>query len=101
MSNRTCIGNTLRDISDSRNLFRAEKESLRQIAKEYDNLEAEAGRLTECLNEIESVSCGESQVAEDDSEGMGWIYKRIQALGLDGKKESRGTESRLPSKEKL
>ena len=36
--------------------------------------------LVEALSEIEAVSCGEKQVADDDSEGMGWIYKRIQAL---------------------
>ena len=37
-------------------------------------------KLKTALEEIEAVSCGEKQVAEDDSEGMGWIYKRIQAL---------------------
>ena len=37
-------------------------------------------KYKEVLEEIEGVSCGEIQVAEDDSEGMGWIYKRIQAL---------------------
>lgn len=26
------------------------------------------------------ISCGEEQVADDDSEGMGWIYNRIQEL---------------------
>jgi len=37
-------------------------------------------KLRELIDEIEAVSCGEKQVADDDSEGMGWIYKRIQAL---------------------
>jgi len=37
-------------------------------------------KMKTALEEIEAVSCGEKQVAEDDSEGMGWIYKRIQAL---------------------
>jgi len=43
-------------------------------------LQAENERLKGCIDEIEAVSCGEEQVAEDDSEGMGWIYKRIQTL---------------------
>jgi len=37
-------------------------------------------KQSEALDEIEAVSCGEKQVTEDDSEGMGWIYKRIQIL---------------------
>ena len=44
------------------------------------SFERENKRLRDCLDEIERVSCGEDQVADDDSEGMGWIYKRIQAL---------------------
>jgi len=46
----------------------------------YDKLSTENEQLKECLHEIEAVSCGKEQVAEDDSEGMGWVYKRIQAL---------------------
>jgi len=41
-------------------------------------------QMEKCLNEIEAVSCGEKQVAENDSEGLGWIFKRIQALRDDG-----------------
>lgn len=36
------------------------------------------------LDEIEAVSCGEKQIEADgdydDSDGLLWIYKRIQAL---------------------
>jgi hypothetical protein len=34
----------------------------------------------EAIAEIERVACGDDQVADDDSDGMGWIYRRIQAL---------------------
>ncbi len=41
-------------------------------------------KLQECINDIEAVSCGETQIECDgdynDSDGMRWIYKRIQAL---------------------
>jgi vacuolar-type H+-ATPase subunit I/STV1 len=43
-------------------------------------LKTENNKLKTCIDEIEKVSCGEEQVAEDDSEGMGWIYKRIQKM---------------------
>lgn len=50
-----------------------------------DELKAENERLKkerfamDCLiRDIEDVACGEKQVANDDSEGMGWIYARIQ-----------------------
>jgi hypothetical protein len=41
-------------------------------------------KLVEAIGEIEAVSCGEKQIESDgvydDSDGMQWIYKRIQAL---------------------
>ena len=40
--------------------------------------------LESLLGEIEAVSCGEKQIESDgvydDSDGLLWIYKRIQAL---------------------
>ncbi len=36
--------------------------------------------LKDLVEIIQAVSCGEEQVAEDDSEGMGWIYKKIEAF---------------------
>ena len=40
--------------------------------------------LQVCINEIEAVACGEEQVkcdgAYNDSDGLRWIYKRIQFL---------------------
>jgi len=40
--------------------------------------------LESLLDEIEAVSCGEKQIESDgvydDSDGLLWIYKRIQAL---------------------
>jgi Mg2+ and Co2+ transporter CorA len=45
-----------------------------------DRARDENNKLKTCIDEIEKVSCGENQVAEDDSEGMGYIYKRITAL---------------------
>ena len=42
-------------------------------------------KLVDAIDEIEAVSCGEKQIESDgvydDSDGMSWIYKRIQALG--------------------
>ena len=42
-------------------------------------------KFKEALDEIKAVSCGEKQIESDgvydDSDGMLWIYKRIQVLG--------------------
>ncbi len=39
---------------------------------------------TDCIAEIEAVACGEEQIqcdgVYDDSDGLKWIYERIQAL---------------------
>jgi hypothetical protein len=35
--------------------------------------------LLTLIEEIKQVACGEHQVANDDTEGMEWIYKRILA----------------------
>ena len=55
-----------------------------------DKLKAKSERIKELkgieelLDEIEAVSCGEKQIecdgVYDDSDGLAWIYKRIQAL---------------------
>ncbi len=41
-------------------------------------------KSAEAIDEIETVSCGEKQIESDgvydDSDGLSWIYKRIQAL---------------------
>ena len=41
-------------------------------------------RLREAMDEIEAVACGETQIESDgtydDSDGMKWIYDRVQAL---------------------
>ena len=41
-------------------------------------------KSAEAIDEIEAVSCGEKQIecdgVYDDSDGLLWIYKRIQAL---------------------
>jgi|GEM_PF-5457377 len=43
-------------------------------------------KLVKIIDEIEAVSCGEDQVGSDgvydDSDGLLWIYKRIQALSI-------------------
>ncbi len=53
---------------------------------------AENKRLEEVLDEIEAVSCGETQIecdgVYDDSDGMRWIYKRIQVLKGKSEKDS-------------
>lgn len=50
----------------------------------YDCLEKRLEELESLLDEIEAVSCGEKQIESDgvynDSDGLLWIYKRIQAL---------------------
>lgn len=50
------------------------------LCDRLDRSESSRKELLDALEEIEAVSCGEKQVANDDSEGMGWIYKRIQAI---------------------
>ncbi len=54
------------------------------LLEENGKLKTENKRLREALEEIEAVSCGEEQIecdgVYDDSDGMQWIYKRIQAL---------------------
>ncbi len=44
-------------------------------------------RLQEVLEEIEAVACGETQIESDgsydDSDGMKWIYDRIQSFKGD------------------
>ena len=37
-------------------------------------------QLRKALAEIRQVACGEKQVADDDTEALHWIYKRIEAL---------------------
>lgn len=43
--------------------------------------------LDVCIEDIEKVSCGEEQIQCDgsynDSDGMTWVYKRIQQLKKD------------------
>jgi len=51
-----------------------------KLKLQIKQLQAENKQLKNCIKEIEAVSCGEKQVAENDSDGMGWIYKKIQAL---------------------
>ena len=38
----------------------------------------EIERLQDALKEIEAVACGETQVAENDTDGLQWIWKRCQ-----------------------
>ena len=53
----------------------AERKQLQQTA-------ANVSKLKEIVNEIEKVACGEEQIEADgdynDSDGMKWIYDRIQ-----------------------
>lgn len=55
-----------------------------QECKELIALQTENKRFRDALDEIEAVSCGEEQIecdgVYDDSDGMKWIYDRIQAL---------------------
>lgn len=56
--------------------FKAEIE----ISKQSEQIKG----IENLLGEIEAVSCGEKQIecdgVYDDSDGLAWIYKRIQAL---------------------
>ena len=55
----------------------------------HDNQHTEIDRLRAELASIRDVACGEAQVAEDDSEAMGWIYRRIvDALKPNGKDDT-------------
>ena len=64
----------------ARNLIIKLQEHLGQKSDAIKNLQAENKRYRKAITEIERASCGEDQVAFDDTEGLQWIYKRIQAL---------------------
>jgi hypothetical protein len=58
-----------------------QQQDFMDLAKEQmDSLSAKNQRLQTAIDEIERASCGEDQVAENDTDGMHWIYKRIQEL---------------------
>ncbi len=68
-------------VVETANIFLKEKLQLRLDLDKAG--EREMG-LRDVLEEIEAVSCGETQIQSDgsynDSDGMKWIYDRIQAL---------------------
>lgn len=81
----------IQQLANENEKLKAENEELRQVIindrdvvlvpkKTYDQLE----KFKEAIDEIEAVSCGEEQIecdgVYDDSDGMLWIYKKIQAL---------------------
>lgn len=43
---------------------------------------ADRVKFMEAIEDIRQVATGEKQVANDDTEGMAWITKRIAALNL-------------------
>ena len=45
----------------------------KELTKAKDRIE----KMDAILTEIERISCGEDQVADDDTEGMEVIYKKI------------------------
>lgn len=57
--------------------------SCSELSQEKIKLQERIKELESLLDEIEAVSCGESQIESDgiydDSDGLLWIYKRIQA----------------------
>ena len=57
------------------------------LNKLYPKLKTNHEELLKAIDEIEAVSCGEKQIESDgvydDSDGMSWIYKRIQALKVE------------------
>jgi len=59
--------------------LKREGEAIEQLAKADDEIE----RLRGVIKEIEDVSCGEEQIKADgdynDTDGLKWIYDRIQA----------------------
>ncbi len=56
----------------------------KELLKERTDYVAENKRLREVLEEVEAVACGETQIESDgsydDSDGMKWIYDRIQSF---------------------
>lgn len=56
----------------------ADANALEEARMQWAHYEAECARLREELEAISMVSCGELQVAEDDSAALGWIYERCQ-----------------------
>lgn len=49
------------------------------LEKERDQLRDENERLRAALIEIQAVACGERQVADDDTDGLHWIYRAAKA----------------------
>ncbi len=50
----------------------------------WENLKTKSQAICDALTEIEKVACGEEQIECDgayaDSDGLQWIYKKIQTL---------------------
>lgn len=46
------------------------------VGSDIRQLIGEVERLRETIRDIESVACGETQVAEDDTEGLRWIWQQ-------------------------
>lgn len=53
-------------------------EMISDLTHEVKVLKKERLAMDVLLREIEDVSCGREQVAEDDSGALSWIYNRIQ-----------------------
>ena len=54
-----------------------DKGQLSYTKTEFDQQRDENKELKELIEKIRAISCGENQVAENDSEGMGVIYNLI------------------------
>ncbi len=63
MKDKETIGNELRDLRGT-------------VASQQRELAC----LWETLKKIESVSCGDTQIAEDDTGGLRWIWRECRHL---------------------
>jgi len=53
--------------------------AVKWAVSEIEKLRQELAIAIDAVLAIREVACGENQVADDDSEGMGWIYRRCES----------------------
>ncbi len=78
----SCLESLLR----SESIYATATKALNTQIEITQSLQSKLKQAEEALEEIERISCGEDQVAEDDSEGMGVIYKKSTAALAELKK---------------
>lgn len=66
-------------IVQLRELVEQRTSDMHEFASRTKRLQAIVDKVRKVLLQVERISCGEDQVADDDSEGMGVIYRLVAA----------------------